>query len=286
MYTYSVKEEVGSMRIRNAIIASSLLVVSVAAQAAVRYDFRQVTRSDVQTLPSMEISGRAVIDGGSARVDFDGRTIYGEKAFVISKDGGKKLLVADTATRNFVEINIDSIAQSLGASSIEITNLKTDVKQLPGHPQIAGMPTDYYRIEASYDISVRLGELPMTQTVHTVIDKWTTTAFGDVDALFLTAGTLRTGNVKVDEIIALESEKVKGLPLRQVTRITTSSSTQSARAGSKIQTPPHRTQISEFQVNKIEFTTVDPSQFVIPANYKRLDQGNAPQTGITTLTLQ
>ena len=59
---------------------------------------------------------------------------------------------------------------------------------------IAGFPTEHYRMVMSYDITVAFGSMPLTQTVKTTIDKWTTNAFGDVGDTFLASGALHTGN--------------------------------------------------------------------------------------------
>lgn len=274
------------MRPRYLSAVVAVLLVSLPASAAVRYEFRQTTRSDVQALPSGDLAGRATIDGSAARVDFVGKSMYGENAWVVTRDGGKNLLVFDPTAKTYVQIDVDSVAAALGATEIDITNLKSNVKLLPDHPQIAGYPTDHYRMESSYDVTVRLGELLMTQTVHTVIEKWTTNAFGEVEAFFLMDGGVRTGNPKLDEIITLETSQMKGLPLRQMVRITTSNHSKgAARTPSKIALAPNRTQLSEMLVTSIQMVNPEPSTFSIPPGYRKVES-DQKQESVQNLTLQ
>src|SRR5205814_6621174 len=93
--------------------------------------------------------------------------------------------------------------------------------RLDDHPVFAGVPTDHYRLTLNYDITLMMGTIVLRQNVHTTVDKWTTVMFGDVSETFLANSSVRTGNPKLDEIIQLETTKIKGFPLRETTQIVT-----------------------------------------------------------------
>ena len=45
------------------------------------------------------------------------------------------------------------------AARIEVANFKKDFKKLPDHVEIAGVPTDHYKLDANYDMTVMFGTL-------------------------------------------------------------------------------------------------------------------------------
>src|SRR5437773_869537 len=102
----------------------------------------------------------------------------------------------------------------------QTTSSELDGAEVTVHPVIAVIPTDHYHLAIDYDITVTFGTLPLTQSIHTLIDRWTTMAFGEIAETFLSGGALRTGNPDIDDMVALENAKGKGFPLRQTVRIT------------------------------------------------------------------
>lgn len=261
-----------------------LLASSISAEAAIRYKFKQVARSDYHAAPAAEISGEVIIDGDKSRVEFPGRSPYGENTYVISHNGAKNVFIVDPQKKTVAEVNVANVAAALASSSIEVSNLKSQVKKLPDQIEIAGVPTEHYRIEMSYDVSVRLASIPLKQRVQTTIDRWTTEAFGPVSDIFLSAGSARTGNAQLDQIIELESSKVKGLVLRQTVSIVTTNLME-RRAPSQLELSPSRRQSSEMLVTDIRVVNVDSSAFNVP-NYPRVNRGEEQQPKIHELSMQ
>ena len=255
------------MKIRT-LLALSMLMFTVQAIAAVRYTFHQSGRSEVEDIPSASTSGRVVIDADRSRVDFDGRTLWGEKAYIISSTTQKKMFIVDPGKKTVAEVNLENVAQSLASAKLQIANIKTDFQKLPDHIEIAGLPTDHYRLEASYDMTVMFGAMPLTQRVTTVVEKWTTTAFGDVsDAM--ASNLFHTGNMQLDDLMDAESNKMRGLALRQVTTVTTGDPTNRKGTGQKA--IPTRKQVSEMMVDSIQIVPADASLFQVPSGFKRID---------------
>ncbi|HEY5610808.1 MAG TPA: hypothetical protein VIL97_06360 [Thermoanaerobaculia bacterium] len=258
------------MRIKPILLLGLLMVVSLSAHAAVEFKFRQMTYSDVDNLGSSDITAIATIEGGKSRVEFIKGSLYPYGTYLISTDGSRTMLVVNPTKKTYAEINHAAVAAALGNSKIQITNLKSNLQTLSDHPEIADFPTDHYRLEMSYDMTVTFGTIPLKQTVKTVIDKWTTTAFGDVAGTLLDEGALRTGNPQLDELIDAEIVKVKGFPLRQVIEISTTMYTKGAQ-NSQLKLNPSRRQKTEILVSKITKKDVSTTIFDVPRGFQKLD---------------
>jgi hypothetical protein len=268
-----------------------LLFACASAQAALQYEFQQVTRSDVANLPSVEFSGRAVIDGDRSRIDFVGGNAYTPGTYIISTNGSRTMFFVDPMRKVYAEINAGSVAAGLGASNLTVDNLTSSVNKLEDHPLIAGVPTDHYRLTLSYDISLTIGAIPLKQTVRTTIDKWTTVAFGDVSEAFLANSGIRTGNEKLDQIINIETTKVKGFPLREATSTVTTDA-RSTIAGTLAAQGGYsrtRTQTREMLITAIRQADAASSAFTVPTNYTRAgspEDAKLSQTQFQTLSME
>lgn len=247
-----------------------LLAAVESASAAIQYEFRQSSHSDLESMPAADFTGRAVIDGDRSRVDFLSGNAYTPGTYLIATNGSRTLTFVNPSKKSYVEVNAGSVATALGSAKISISNKTVGVTLLEDHPTIAGLPTDHYRMTFSYDITVTFGTLPLTETVHTVIDKWVTRAFGDVGEMFLASGALKTGNPDLDELIDAENTKVKGFALKQTINVTTvNNAPQVAK-----QLPLRRTstQTREITVTSIEPKAALPATlFTIPAGYHKAD---------------
>lgn len=255
---------------QKSLVAVVLLFVAGSASAGIQYEFRQTTQSDMDGSRPTECSGRAVIDGARSRVEFLSGDLYPPGTFVITSNGSRTLTFVDPSKKSFAEINAAAVASALGATKIIISNQKIEMTPMSDHPVIAGIPTDHYRLAIDYQITVNFGTLPLTQTVHTLIDKWTTMAFGDVGETFLSGGVLHTGNASMDELLSAENTKIKGFALRQTVQLTTVNN--HAAAGSKLRVSRSVSQTREMLVTSIESTPqIAASQFMVPPSFHKAD---------------
>jgi hypothetical protein len=129
-----------------------------------------------------------------------------------------------------------------------------------------------------------IGELKIKQGVVTTIDKWTTSAFGDVAEMMLATGSGRTGDPSIDQLIDAETTAVKGFTLRQLTTIVTTIKDLPRQARSVVKVQPTRKQSSEFLVTSAKIVNADPSLFKVPAGYRKVDQDRA--TAAVNLNMQ
>jgi hypothetical protein len=195
----------------------------------------------------------------------------------------------DPSRKSYVEVNAASVASSIGARKITIANKKTDLTKMPDQTTIAGFPTEHYRLVMSYDITVNFGTLPLTQSVKTTIDKWTTTAFGDVGDTFLASGALHTGNPDLDAIVSAENTNIKGFALRQVVSVTTINNRAAANADSQLHINRTVTQTSELVVTSIQPTAkVSLATFVVPLTYHKAGpvQDDTQKSPMQTLSME
>ncbi|HVS29990.1 MAG TPA: hypothetical protein VMS98_00920 [Thermoanaerobaculia bacterium] len=253
------------------VVGVALTLVACPAFAAIEYEFVQTNRMPNSATPTSDFSAKAVIDGTRSRVDFRSGNAFPPGTYVLSTDGARRLRFVDPKQKAYTEMNTLGIASAIGSSDITIANLKHDIIRLPETQIIAGIPAEHYRQTIAYTITVRFGSMPLTQNVRTEIDKWTTNRFGDItDAL----GTnrIQTGNAEIDEIIAAETSKIRGFPLKQTIRITTTDANAVRRASqSELKLPSSRTRTREMTVTSIRETKPDESMFTVPAEYKRND---------------
>jgi hypothetical protein len=246
-----------------------LLVTGHAAFAAIQYEFFQTSRSDSSDLPPADFNAKALLDGQRSRVEFISGNTYPPGTYVISTDGSHRLLFVDPTQKAYTEVNTMGIANAIGSSNITISNLVSNMTKLDDNRVIAGIPTDHYRLTITYDITVNYRNMPLKQSVRTTIDKWTTVRFGDsVEAAL--ESSAQTGNPKVDELIAAETTKIKGFPLKQTIQIVTINQSGTP-IGSKLRLPASRTQTREMTVTSIAEAAADDTMFRIPAGYRKVD---------------
>lgn len=273
---------------RKSVLGVILLMAVQTASAAIRYEFRQTTSSDMEGANATDCSGRAVIDGEKSRVEFTYCNAYPSGSFVLTTNGSRVLTFVDPAKKSFADVNAGAVASALGSTKIVINNRKVNTVEMPDHPVIAGMPTDHIRLSMEYDITVTFGNLPLTQSVQTIIDRWTTMAFGDVAEIFLSGGALRTGNADIDDLFAFENARGKGFPLKETMRTTTINN----RAGavkSKLAVSRMVTVTRELEVSSVQQVShVAANTFLVPAGYHRADaiKDDTQKAPIQTLSME
>jgi hypothetical protein len=257
---------------RKSVLGVVLLIAVQTASAAIRYEFRQTTSSDMEGARATDCSGRAVIEGEKSRVEFVNCNAYPDGSFVLTTNGSRVLTFVDPAKKSFVDVNAGAVAAALGSTKIVISNRKANTVEMPDHPVIAGIPTDHIRLTIEYDITVTFGSLPLTQSVQTVIDRWTTMAFGDVAEIFLSGGAMRTGNADIDTLFAFENAKGKGFPLKENIRTTTINHRAAQTTKSQLSVNRMVTVTRELEVSAVQQVAhLAANTFLVPAGFHRAD---------------
>ena len=262
-------------------ILSALVLVSVNASAALRYEYREELIAESR-IKSTKMTGRAVLDGERGRIDILSGDRYTPGTYIL-RDGRTRLFFVDPEQKQYTEVPLPKGQDTQSAKRLTITNPKIEFKEVGDGPVIAGYPTRHYRLTTSYDLAVAIGTVTIRQKVDAIIDKWTTTAFDHVVTMYIDEREVLTGKADVDALLEAETSKFKGLTLRQKTVITTTP--EQRLKGSKLNLPASRQRIREMEVTKIEEIPVNADLFSIPAGFKKSD-GLAPAASAHYLTME
>lgn len=245
----------------------ALALTAVSASAAIQYEFTQKNTNADAMVPTKDLNARATIDGDRSRVDFLGGNTYPSGTYVVSTDGARRLFFVDPSNQWYTEFNTSGIATAISSSNIKVSNVTSTSTTLPDRAKIAGYDTEHTKVLISYDISIVMQSIPMTQHVTTEIETWATDALGTVGQSFL-SGLERTGNAEIDKILEAEAARLKGFPLRQLVTVKT---TYQVPKGSKLQRNNSRTITREMWVTSVKQVPVEASVFTFPAAYRRAD---------------
>ena len=267
---------------KRTLLALVLMLLAVSSPAAIQYDYTQKSVTEDAVVPTTDLTARALVDGTRTRVDFIGGNLYPPGTFVVTNDG-MRLYFVDPTKKWYTEFNASRAVSAIGANKIKIENLRSEVKEMPDRPMIAGVETTHYQLTIDYDVTVTMRSLPLRQAVRTVIDTWSTTKFGNLTQDVLSRG-MRTGNAEIDRLMELETTKVQGFPMKQTIMVTTT--LQNRKAQSELKLNPSRTVMRETKVTAIREIDARPADFLIPAGFTRADTPERPRTATETLTFE
>lgn len=268
---------------KRTLLALVLTLFAIPALAAIQYEYTQKNVTEDVVVPTTDLVARATVDGMRTRVEFLSGNVYPAGTYVISTDGSR-LFFIDPVKKWYTEFNAAGAVTAIGASNIKIENLRSDTKDLGEGPIIAGSPTHRYQLTLDYDVTLVMRQIPLKQSVHTVIDSYTTSKFGEL-ALNVLADGVRTGNHEIDQLLELETTKMTGFPLRQTVTIRMTSQTRSP-GSSQLKVKPTRTFLRETVVTSVRELQPKANDFSIPAGYTRADASERPRTQTQVLTFE
>lgn len=268
---------------KNLLVAVVVVLAAHSATGAIQYDFYQANRSDVEPTPPTECIGRGVIDGDRIRLDFTSGTAFPPGTYMLSVDGGRKLTFVDPMQKSFTEVNAVGVASAIGTAGIKIDNLKHETTRIDDTQTIAGIPAEHHRVVITYDIAVSYRSMLLKQGVRTVIDRWSTMRFGDIDAGSFE--NMPTGNPQIDELIAAESGKLRGFPLKQVVQVTVTSRMPRP-SNSQLKIPEARTITRETTVTRVAEVPAQSALFVVPPEFRRAEVAQAEKAPVEILALE
>ena len=269
---------------RNVVLVLGVFLALIAAPAfgAIEYEFSQKSTTEDPLLPTTDLTAKAVVDGLRTRVDFRSGTLYPPGTYVVSTDS-REVFFVDPMNKTYTSVNMAAASAALSASSIKFENFTSNIERLTDRQVIAGHETDHYKVTIEYDISVRLGSIPLRRHVTTVIESWNTTRYGNIAQDFISGGNSSTGNAQLDQFLA--STRTPGFALRQIITTKTRHDLPQNRK-SKIEVAPDHTTVHEMWVTSIRETTGAGISFTVPVTYARADVPDAPRAATKTLTFE
>lgn len=212
-------------------VALALAWVTTPGLAGIHYTSEQVIHADGQQKP-MRMVVDAKIDGENARIEFIQSDMPNpfmpEGSFLLTNDGGQSLFIVNPENGTHMEWSIDKLLQFAGGlmdamggvMKMDVAELHVEFSEQGGGDTIHGMPTRHYRVNTSYDMTVRMLGFKRRSQVETVQDLWTTDADDDIAlGVWLQNKPRPTGNAQLDDLIEAETKRaeIMGFPLRSVT---------------------------------------------------------------------
>lgn len=258
---------------RNLMTAVAITLIALPASAGMTYEFRSTTEGG----QGSQLVGRAAIEGGKMRMEFaEGDDVmFKDGSVVISSDGGGTLTIIDPREKTYTEIRTEEIFSTLGAMMksmggmfrLEVENPSVDVRETGDGGTIEGYETRKYVIDSSYDLSMRVMGMTRRTTVQSQTEAWVTDDIDTEFATFIQQRGLKTGMEDFDRLIDQQANAMKGFPLKQIIRTTTTSGDRSD------------TSTTTMTVSNIREENVPASQFQVPAGYERVEAPTIPGMG-------
>lgn len=243
------------------VLAVALTLLAHAGFAGLSYEFESVTTG----LREATISGNAMAEANSFRMNIkrgDGLT-FADGSFVVSRDGGKTLSVADPVTKTYYELALADATGSaaamfkqLGFMNFKISEPKVTSRDLGKGGTLEGYPTRRNLVNSAYTMSINAMGTPMKIGVQMSTESWMTDAIPAELTNFLQRQSITTGISELDKLIAAQTV-AKGFPLKQVT------SMRMVQNGRVTETKTTTT------IHHVAKKQIADSQFVVPADYKK-----------------
>ncbi|HVR42807.1 MAG TPA: DUF4412 domain-containing protein [Thermoanaerobaculia bacterium] len=249
------------------ILAPLVLLVLCAGPlaAGMKYQFESRTAGRGGT----SLVGTASVEGSNMRLDITegDDLLFKDRAVVLSRDGGKTMIILDPREKTWFELSIGDALQAMGSMmksmggmfQMSIDNQTVDVKEAGDGGTIEGYPTRKYEVRTTYDLNMRIMGMKSASNVDMTTETWATTAIDPGFSTFVQTRGLRTGMEDLDALIAAQTASVKGFPLKQVT---TTKTTQGRKAD---------TQVTTMTVTGIEKASIPASEFEVPADYSQTE---------------
>ncbi|HEY5609969.1 MAG TPA: DUF4412 domain-containing protein [Thermoanaerobaculia bacterium] len=235
--------------------------------AGMSYTFTTATQGP----GSGNMAGKAYVEGSSMRLEFSkgDNMIFRDNTVVISKDGGKSMILLDPKEKTYVEFNLQEMLNMTGGMlkamggmfQMSIENPQVKVTEGGAGEAIEGYPTRRYTITSSYDMSMKVMGSKTSSHIETVTESWTTDRIGREYITFVHEKGLKTGMEALDKMLAMQADSIKGFPLKQVMTSKTTTGNRS------------QTSVMTTTVTGIEKVTVPAAKFEIPAGYT---EGESP----------
>lgn len=250
--------------------AAAMAALALPASAGMTYEFRSTTEGG----QASALVGRASIEGNKMRMEFSegDDVMFKDGSVVISADGGATLAILDTREKTYTELRTDEIFSALGAMMksmggmfrMEIENPTVNVREAGAGEEIEGYATKKYVIDASYDMVIKVMGMTRKTSITSQTDAWVTNEIGREFSTFVQQRGLKTGMEDFDELIDQQANAIRGFPLRQVIRTTTTSGGRS------------ETSTTTMTVTRIREQAIPASQFEIPAGYEEVEMPALP----------
>jgi hypothetical protein len=144
--------------------------------------------------------------------------------------------------------------------NFDISNVEVEERGSAAGPELLGLPTTHYTYHTTYDMQIKVMGMGRSNHVETDQEIWSTTAVDDEAMTVWLRAAPKSGFGELDELVQAEMGKVKGFPLKSVSRSTTT-----GQKGKRSTTSVVTTEVTELDRS----ADVPASTFEIPEGYTR-----------------
>ncbi len=242
-----------------------ILYVS-ALQAGVSYT--AVTRIRESGGREREVSRMQVeSDGDRARIDFESAQDGGvpRGGYLLTRDGANTVYMVNPGEKTYMEWDLDQLAGMAGSVmqmaggilNMSVKDHKSETLLDQPGPTMEAMPTRHYKFRTRYTLEMSVMGFAQQTKIATEQEIWAAQGLSDdAMALWKRVSSFKTGMEDIDRLIASETGKIKGFPLKTIVTSTTTD-------------PRGRTETMETVtlVSDIRKTSPDPARFALPEGY-------------------
>lgn len=207
---------------------------------------------------------RMTVAGDKARIDFVEGTAPGgaDGGYLLTPDAGKTFYMVSPKDKTYMKWDIEAMMGMAGAMGgmmkMQVTDPKMETVLDEAGPSLLGYPTRHYKFRTSYQMSMSIMGFKNQMSTVKEDETWATTKL-DVSAFRAWMNkTPKTQNAELDKLIAMESEKITGLPLKTLSVQTTTDSQGKATVSR-----------TSMEVTGIRNASEVPVE--LPADYKEID---------------
>lgn len=245
-------------------VATALLFAAASLLGGVTYEFRMVTAG----AQGMTISGKVAADGLNLRMEVDegdGR-VFKDDSIVISRDGGKTLLVFDPASKTYFQLALDELthgaAEALKSDIVKVTfdPPKASVHDAGDGEKIEGFPTRKMIVDASIVMHIDAMGQKLDSPIIMHSENWGTDKIDPSASNLFQMSNPRTGIEAFDRMMDAQAAAFVGrFPLKQVTTMRVQE------GGREMVTTTTAT------VTKVKQKAIDAAAFADPKGYRKVD---------------
>jgi hypothetical protein len=249
----------------NRLLITLTLFVAASVQAGVTYQFDSVSTG----VGEQHMRGAVKAEGAKVRVDIarGDKTFFKDGSVVLSTDGGKTLTVADMKARSYYILNLNDLLASAsamlqqfgGVFQLDVRNPRVVVRDRGAAGRIESYAVRKSTVDSSYEVAMKAVGQKKAIRMQMTTEVWWTDRLPPEFTNFLQLRGVRTGVPAVDKLLEAQTSAIKGFPLKQVT------TTRVFMGGDPLVTTSTST------VTALRQATIAPSEFVIPAGFKKTE---------------
>lgn len=262
------------------ITMSTLLSLTMASSSFAGYQFTSKT-TDAQ---GQQLSGtKGWVDGPKVRIEQTENSSdqQGEAgSYLLSNDGGKTVYMVSPRDKSYMKIDVDQLATRVGTfmnaagplMKVEFKDPQFKTVLNERGPEMFGLSTRHIKTTTSYTVDATVfGHHNITQ-VSRKDEIWLTKELNDSGMeIWSQQREIKTGNENIDKVIAAESKRLGGIPLKVIS-VTTSKSSDGE----------EETETSITEITSLKKADIPADTFKVPAGYQ--NKTEKIKSGLQALT--